>query len=158
MEIAENGGDADTQEEHDNQVHPAQHVVRQAHDELRQLLQQRTDVVRRIGTVKKTIAGLAALFGESVMSDGVQEMINPRPHGRRAGLTRTCRALLMEADRPLTARELCERLQARDADLLVRNKDPLAAVTTILNRLAAYGETQRVSGGWKWVEEPPSKE
>ena len=40
-----------------------QEVVRQAHEELRQLLQQRADVMRRIGTVKQTITGLANLFG-----------------------------------------------------------------------------------------------
>jgi len=32
-----------------------------AHEELRQLLQQRAEVMRRIGTVKQTIAGLANL-------------------------------------------------------------------------------------------------
>ena len=32
-----------------------QEVVRQAHEELRQLLQQRAEVMRRIGTIKQTI-------------------------------------------------------------------------------------------------------
>ena len=44
-------------------------VVRQAHEELRQLLQQRAEVMRRIGTIKQTIAGLANLFGDAVLSD-----------------------------------------------------------------------------------------
>jgi chorismate mutase len=43
-----------------------QEVVRQAHEELRQLLQQRAEVMRRIGTVKQTISGLANLFGDAV--------------------------------------------------------------------------------------------
>ena len=46
-----------------------QEVVRQAHEELRQLLQQRAEVMRRIGTIKQTIAGVANLFGDSVLSD-----------------------------------------------------------------------------------------
>jgi chorismate mutase len=34
-----------------------QEVIRQAHDELRQLLQQRAEIMKRIGTVKQTISG-----------------------------------------------------------------------------------------------------
>ncbi len=41
-----------------------QEVIRQAHEELRMLLQQRADVMKRIGTVKQTISGLANLFGD----------------------------------------------------------------------------------------------
>ena len=45
-----------------------QEVIRQAHDELRVLMQQRADVMKRIGTVKQTIAGLANLFGGAIVS------------------------------------------------------------------------------------------
>ena len=34
-----------------------QEVVRQAHDELRQLMQQRADIMKRIGTVKQNNSG-----------------------------------------------------------------------------------------------------
>ncbi len=53
-----------------------QEVVRQAHDELRQLLQQRAEVMRRIGTVKQTIVGLANLFGDSVLSEELLELVD----------------------------------------------------------------------------------
>ena len=43
-----------------------QQVVKQAHEELRELLRQRAEVMRRIGTIKQTIAGLANLFGDEV--------------------------------------------------------------------------------------------
>jgi len=46
-----------------------QEVVRQAHDELRQLLQQRSEIMKRIGTVKQTISGLANLFGDGVLNE-----------------------------------------------------------------------------------------
>ena len=36
-----------------------QEVIRQAHEELRQLLHQRAEIMKRIGTVKQTISGLA---------------------------------------------------------------------------------------------------
>ena len=44
----------------------AQQVVKAAHEELLQLMRQRAEVMKRIGTVKQTIAGLANLFGEQV--------------------------------------------------------------------------------------------
>ena len=37
----------------------AQQVVKAAHEELLQLMRQRAEVMKRIGTVKQTIAGLA---------------------------------------------------------------------------------------------------
>ncbi len=58
-----------------------QEVVRQAHDELRQLLQQRAEVMRRIGTIKQTIAGLANLFGDSVLSDELLELVDRKSSG-----------------------------------------------------------------------------
>ena len=53
-----------------------QEVVRQAHEELRQLLRQRAEVMKRIGTVKQTIAGLANLFGDAVLSDELLELVD----------------------------------------------------------------------------------
>jgi len=35
---------------------------------LRQLLQQRAEIMRRIGTVKQTISGLANLFGDALLA------------------------------------------------------------------------------------------
>jgi len=46
-----------------------QEVVRAAHEELRQLMRQRAEVMKRIGTVKQTIVGLANLFGDDVLSE-----------------------------------------------------------------------------------------
>ena len=50
-----------------------QEVIRQAHDELRQLLQQRADIMKRIGTLKQTISGLANLFGDGVLNEELLE-------------------------------------------------------------------------------------
>src|SRR5947209_1121402 len=74
-------------------------VIKQAHEELRQLLQQRADVMRRIGTVKQTIAGLANLFGDSVLSEELLELIDRKSNGRQPGFTKACRMILMEAGR-----------------------------------------------------------
>ena len=92
-----------------------QEVVRQAHEELRQLLQQRADVMRRIGTIKQTIVGLANLFGDDVLSDELLELVDRKSGGRQPGFTKACRMILMEANRALSARDVCDRIQKTDA-------------------------------------------
>jgi hypothetical protein len=133
-----------------------QEVVRQAHDELRQLLQQRSEVMRRIGTVKQTIAGLANLFGDAVLSDELLELVDRKSNGRTPGFTKACRMVLMDANRALSARDVCERIQEKVPDMLTRHKDPMASVTTVLNRLVSYGEANPVAlangrRAWQWV-------
>ncbi len=133
-------------------------VVRQAHEELRQLLQQRAEVMRRIGTIKQTIAGLANLFGDSVLSDELLELVDRKSNGRQPGFTKACRMILMDAKGALSAREVCDSLRERTPPILARHKDPMASVTTVLNRLVAYGEAKAVSldsgrRAWLWVAE-----
>src|SRR5215471_13901814 len=131
-------------------------VVRQAHEELRQLMRQRADVMKRIGTVKQTIVGLANLFGDDVLTEELLELVDRKSGGRQPGFTKACRMVLMEADKPLGAREVCEQIQQRIPPVLLRHKDPLASVTTVLNRLVEYGEARTVirengRRAWEWV-------
>jgi hypothetical protein len=131
-------------------------VVRQAHEELRQLLHQRAEVMRRIGTIKQTIAGLANLFGENVLNDELLELVDRKSNGRQPGFTKACRMVLMDANHALSAREVCERIQQKVPPMLERHKDPMASVTTVLNRLVAYGEARAVSlengrRAWLWI-------
>jgi hypothetical protein len=133
-----------------------QEVVRQAHEELRHLLRQRAEVMRRIGTVKQTIAGLANLFGESVLSEELLELVDRKSNGRQPGFTKACRMILMEAGRAMSARDVCDQIRVKMPPMLARHKDPMASVTTVLNRLVEYGEAQAVllSNGrraWQWV-------
>src|ERR1700743_223195 len=90
-----------------------QEVIRQAHGELRQLLQQRAEVMKRIGTVKQTIAGLANLFGDDVLSEELLELVDRKTNGRQPGFTKACRMILMEAGRALSARDVCDQIQDR---------------------------------------------
>lgn len=140
-----------------------QEVVRQAHEELRQLLQQRADVMRRIGTIKQTIAGLANLFGDGVLNDELLELVDRKTNGRQPGFTQACRMVLMDANRALSVRDVCDRIQEKLPPMLERHKDPMASVTTVLNRLVAYGEARTVAlengrRAWKWIadSEPES--
>ncbi len=137
-----------------------QEVVRTAQDELHSLIRQRAEIMKRIGTVKQTIVGLANLFGDNVLSEDLQKMLD-RKGQRQVGFTKACRIVLMEANRPLAAREVCEHIQERIAPVIERHKDPLASVTTVLNRLVEYGEARAVLGvngrrAWEWISDPPS--
>jgi hypothetical protein len=137
---------------------PVEQVIKAAHDELLQLMQQRADIMKRIGTVKQTIAGLANLFGDQVLGDDLLELIDRKPNGRQPGFTKACRTALMGARRPLGAREVCQELEKHSPAILSRHKDPLASVTTVLNRLVDYGEARSLSNDrgrrvWEWVSE-----
>ncbi len=137
-----------------------QEVLRTAHQELLVLLQQRADLMKRIGTVKQTIIGLANLFGDEVLDDELLTLVDRKPNGRQPGFTRACRTVLIESKTALSAREVVAQMQARFAGVLVNHKDPLASVTTVLNRLVAYGEARATAnqGGkrvWEWVAETP---
>jgi len=136
-----------------------QEVLRAAQDELRHLLHQRAEIMKRIGTVKQTIIGLANMFGDSVLNDDLLELVDRKSGGRQPGFTKACRMVLMEAGQPMGARDVCEQIQRRLPPLLLRHKDPLASVTTVLNRLVEYGEARAVvrdngRRAWEWVSEP----
>src|SRR6201997_5662628 len=136
-----------------------QEVVRAAHEELRQLMRQRADIMKRIGTVKQTIVGLANLFGDQVLTDELLELVDRKSNGRQPGFTKACRMVLMESEQPLGARDVCEQIQQKVPAILLRHKDPLASVTTVLNRLVEYGEARSVvkengRRAWQWVADP----
>ena len=131
-------------------------VLRAARAELDQLLAQRAEITRRIGTTKQAIIGLAKLFGGNVLQNAVLDLIEHRATNRQSGFTRACRYLLTEANRPMTSTEVCEGLRQRFPELAARHKDLSASVTTVMNRLVGYGEAS-MSGSahgrrsWMWV-------
>lgn len=139
----------------------AENVVQKLHSELSELLQQRAQIMRHIATAKKTIVGLASLFGENVLSPELQALVGVGDGNRKPGLTKACRLILIEARGPLSARNVVDALQTQDPEILAGHKDPIASVTTILNRLADYKEVERVllsngKRGWKWTAEETS--
>ena len=140
-----------------------QEVVRRAREELRLLLQQRAEVMRRIRTIERTIDGLANLFGDVVLSEELLELPGSRSNGRQTGFTEACRMILMDANRALSARDVCDRIQEKLPTMLERHNNPTVSVTTVLNRLVAYGEARAVAlengrRAWKWIadSEPES--
>ncbi|HVO81487.1 MAG TPA: hypothetical protein VMT28_12190 [Terriglobales bacterium] len=135
-----------------------QQVVRSAEQELFQLLQRRAEIMKRIGTIKQTLAGLANIFGDSLLSDELLTFLDRKSTSRQPGLTRACRLVLMESGAPLGARQVCDNLKRKFPELLERHKDPIASVTTVLNRLVDYAEARcflNESGRrvWEWISE-----
>jgi hypothetical protein len=158
MEIGRNGQSDSGASDGQANSFSAQQVVKAAHEELLQLLRQRAEIMKRIGTVKQTIAGLANLFGEELLGDDLLELIDRKPNGRQPGFTKACRSVLMEVRRPLGARDVCAELQRYAPAILARHKDPLASVTTVLNRLVDYGEARSLSNDrgrrvWEWISD-----
>jgi hypothetical protein len=136
-----------------------QQVLRTASQELSGLLEQRADVMKRIGTIKQMLAGLADLFGDSVLDDELRIVLDRGMSDRRRGFTRACRQILMEAQAPLRPRQGCEELWRKFPALAGRHKDLGASVTTVFHRLVAYGEARCLLDEqgvrvWAWVAEP----
>jgi len=133
-------------------------VMRRAEQELRQLLAERTEVTKRIGTVKQTILGLAKLFGDGILNAALLDLVDHKSRSRQPGITWACRRVLIEARQPMSARAVCDEIQRSAPTLLASHKDPMATVNTILSRLVEYGEAIVMSGdhgqrAWIWAAE-----
>jgi hypothetical protein len=133
-------------------------VIRSAQHELNQLLHQRAETMKRIGTVKQTLVCLAKVFGEDVLTPEVMRLLGRGATRKQPGFTRACRVVLMEAVTPLEARHGLRELQRRFPELIERHKDPIASVTTVFNRLVGYAEVRSFLNGkgrrvWEWIAE-----
>jgi hypothetical protein len=121
-------------------------------------VQQRAVIMKRIGTIKQTLIGLANLFGDSVLGDDLLSLLDRRAAARQPGFTRACRLVLMESGTGLGTRQVCEVLQRKFPEVMERHKDPIASVTTVLNRLVDYSEARcslDTNGRriWQWATE-----
>jgi len=133
-------------------------VMQRAERELRQLIHERAVVTKRIGTVKRTIVGLAKLFGDGIPDAVPFDLAGRQVGPRQPGITGACRRVLMEARRPMGARDICSEIQRTAPPLLARHKDPMATINTILSRLVEYGEATMLRGEygqrvWLWAAE-----
>jgi hypothetical protein len=134
-------------------------VIVAAERELHQLLQQRSETMKRIGTVKQTLVCLAKVFGKDVLTPEVLRLLGRSSTSKQPGFTRACRVVLMEAGIPLEARQGFRDLQRLFPELVAHHKDPLASVTTVFNRLVGYAEVRSFLNGkgrrvWEWIAEP----
>jgi hypothetical protein len=137
-------------------------VIRQAERELRQLIEERAKVTKRIGSLKQTIVGLADLFGDGILDAALLDLVDRKGSSRQPGITPACRTVLMEAGRPMSARDVCDEIQRTEPVLLAHHKDPMATINTILGRLVYYGEATGLPGdrgqrAWLWASERKSR-
>lgn len=133
-------------------------VIAAAEIELQQLLQQRSETMKRIGTVKQTLVCLAKVFGEDVLTAEITRLLGQGSTRKQPGFTRACRVVLMEAGIPLEARQGFRELNRRFPELVERHKDPIASVTTVFNRLVGYAEVRSFLNHkgrrvWQWIAE-----
>ncbi len=131
-------------------------VIQRADHELRHLMAARAELTKRIGTVKRTMMGLAKLFGDDISDTVLLELVDGRKGPRQPGVTGACRRVLMEAPRPMSARDVCDEIERTMPPLLAHHKDPMATINTILARLVEYGEAKVSPGNhgqrvWLWA-------
>jgi hypothetical protein len=92
-----------------------------------------------------------------VLNEELLELEDRKSNGRQPGFTKACRMMLMESGRAMSARDICDYFEKNLPAMLARHKDPMASVTTVLNRLVEYGEAQAVVANgrraWRWVAE-----
>lgn len=146
-----------------NSPHPSnghvQEVIRSAERELHELMRQRAEIMKRVGTIKQTLLYLAKTFGDAVLTPEVLPLLGRGNARKQPGFTRACRVVLMEAGIPLEARQGYRELARRFPELVERHKDPMASVTTVFNRLVGYAEVRSFLNGkgrrvWEWIAEP----
>jgi hypothetical protein len=131
-------------------VHSASHeelepVIGPLQSELRVLKLERAAILKRMGVIKKTIIGLADLYGSDVINDELRGLLALQAATRfrtHTGLTDLCRQMLSEASEPLTARQILGQIQERAPVGLVGDRHPLNSLRMILRRLVAYGEAE----------------
>ncbi len=137
-------------------------VIQSAREEMHDLLGRRAELMKRIGTIKQTLSGLADLFGEALFDDQLLQLLD-RKTVRHSGFTRACRTVLMNSSGPLSARQVRDQVRKKFPGLIERHKDALASVTTVLTRLVQYSEAtchvlapgRRV---WQWVSDQPGNQ
>jgi hypothetical protein len=116
-------------------------------EQLRDLRLELASILKRIMTIKKTVSGLADLFGSDVVDGGLRVLLSPEPVRRarsHPGLTDLCRQFLREASEPLTVHQILRQFQERSSAGLARHRHPAHSLRMILRRLVDYGEAEQL--------------
>jgi len=129
-------------------------VVNHLRDELLRLLKERDEAAERIAVLRRTITGLVTVFGHAAADKELLCLLGYPESQRRSGLTKECRSALLGSQTPLTARELCDRIQ-RQSGALENHRNPMASIGVVLNRLVGYGEVRAIADGgprrYQWI-------
>jgi hypothetical protein len=121
--------------------------------QLKQLLQQRAAVVKRIAMIRRAIVGLNAIFADSQGEDSAVAVdALPLRSLTALSLTEACRSVLKNSPTPLTTTKTAALLRSEHG---IDKKYLERSVAAICRRLVAYGEltvTLADSGrqAWAW--------
>ena len=140
----------------------AKQVMEVAINELETLVKQRTAITMKVKAVKRTVKGLASLFGEEIVGELRLECIesasqSPKAPGtqnstealpfpgsdselHKPKLERACRIALLESEQPASAGQIYDRINRRRSYHLGRYKHPLVRVIATLDALVKEGE------------------
>ena len=137
-------------------------IISWIQEELRGLRLEHSAILKRIGVIKKTVSGLADVFGPSVLTEEMRGLLSVRTVSRdhsRPGPTSLCRQLLQESSEPLTIREIVGRIQEKHPGALAHHRDPAVSLRIVLRRLVTYREADEVLTirglrAWKWRANP----
>jgi hypothetical protein len=131
-------------------------------NELETLVKQRTAITMKVKAVKRTVKGLASLFGEEIVGELRLECIeaaiqSPKSVGaensrealqfpasdsemHKPKLERACRIALLESEQPASAGQIYDRINRRRSYYLGRYKHPLVRVIATLDALVKEGD------------------
>ena len=141
-----------------NSAHPMRNhdlrtVVEHAQDQLMLLMRERQQIAQRIAVIKRTINGLALLYGAELPCWPT----NRATSGRKRGLTNVCRIVLTRTDTSLSSRETYAILKEEFPDLVRQPGNHYASLVAILTRLVKYGEaTTFLRNGSRFWQRPQS--
>ena len=126
-----------------------EHVVKRIQLELQTLRTEHAAIAKRIGLIKNTVAGLAEVFGPSVVGQEFQGLLKVEPvkRSRSRGLTDACRELLRETSAPQTLRQIFARMHERYPTLVTHHRYPATIIQMMLRRLVMYGEAEELDAG-----------
>ena len=134
--------------------HDLQRVLERAEGQLRQLTLQRQEIDQRIAIIKRTINGLALIYGAELQGYLGNTDATPK---RTRGITNACRVVLTRTDTSLSAHEICAIIQEDFPDLFHKPGNHYASLVAILSRLVKYGQanTFRRNGSRFWQRPQP---
>ena len=131
--------------------------------QLRQLLQQRAAIVKRIAMIRRAIAGLNAIFADAQSKElALGSDALPFRNLTSSSMTEACRSVLRNSTTPLTSPDLAALLRSKYA---IDKKYLERSVAAICRRLVACGEatatmTDSARQAWAWRTDrgssPPS--
>ena len=119
--------------------------------QLKQLLQQRSAIVKRIAMIRRAIEGLNVIFADAQRESTSFDALPPRSL-TSSNLTEACRSVLKNSPTPLTAIEMTSLLRSEHG---IDKKYLERSVASICRRLVAYGEanvkaTDSGRQAWTW--------